>query len=48
MTRLLLVLFLLALTAGVVAAYKDPEQIARASDTISDLVRRTESSSRAV
>jgi aspartyl protease family protein len=47
-TRLLLVLFLLALTAGVVAAYKDPEQIARASDRISDLVRRTESSSRAV
>ena len=48
MTRLLLVLFLLALTAGVVAAYKDPEQIARASDRISDLVRRTESPSRAV
>ena len=48
MTRLLLVLFLLALTAGVVAAYKDPEQVARASDRISDLVRRTESSSRAV
>jgi aspartyl protease family protein len=48
MTRLLLVLFLLALTAGVVAAYKDPEQIARASDRISDLVRRKESPSRAV
>ena len=48
MTRLLLVLFLLALTAGVVAAYKDPERVARASDRISDLVRRTESPSRAV
>ena len=48
MTRLLLVLFLLALTAGVVAAYKDPEQIARASDRISDLVRGKESPSRAV
>ena len=48
MTRLLLVLFLLALTAGVVAAYKDPEQVARASDRISDLVRRAESPSRAV
>jgi aspartyl protease family protein len=42
------VLFLLAVTAGVVAAYKDPEKLARASDTVSDLVRRTEPPSRAV
>ena len=48
MTRLLLVLFLLTLTAGVVCAYKDPETVARASDKISELVRRTETPSRAV
>ena len=48
MTRLLLVLFLLTLTAGVVCAYKDPEQLARAGNTVADLVRRTESPSRAV
>jgi aspartyl protease family protein len=47
-TRLLLVLFLLTLTAGVVCAYKDPEQVARAGNTIADLVRRSESPSRAV
>jgi aspartyl protease family protein len=47
-TRLVLVLFLLTLTAGVVAAYKDPEKVARASDTISDLVRRSEAPSRTV
>jgi aspartyl protease family protein len=40
MTRLLLVLFLLAITAGAVAAYRDPEEVARASDRISDLLRR--------
>src|SRR5215475_6359206 len=40
MTRLLLVLFLLIVTASAVVAYRDPEQVARASDTISDLVRR--------
>src|ERR1700741_877527 len=40
MTRLLLVLFLLAVTAGAVAAYRDPEEVARASDRISDLLRR--------
>jgi aspartyl protease family protein len=48
LTRLLLVLFLLALTAGLVAAYKDPEKVARASDTISDLARRAEAPSRTV
>jgi aspartyl protease family protein len=40
MSRLLLVLLLLAVTAGVVVAYRDPEQMARASDTVSDLLRQ--------
>jgi aspartyl protease family protein len=40
MTRLLLVLFLLVATAGAVIAYRDPEQLARASDTISDMLRK--------
>jgi aspartyl protease family protein len=40
---------LLAATAGAVVAYKDPEQVARASDTVSDLLRkRTISAARAV
>jgi aspartyl protease family protein len=39
-TRFLLVLFLMAVTAGVVTAYRDPEQAARASDTISELLRK--------
>ena len=40
MSRLLLALIVLAATVGVVVAYKDPEQIARASDSVSDLLRR--------
>jgi aspartyl protease family protein len=40
MSRLLLVLLLLAATAGAVVAYRDPEQVARASDSVSDLLRR--------
>jgi clan AA aspartic protease (TIGR02281 family) len=40
MTRLLLVLFLLVATAGAVIAYRDPERLARASDTISDMLRQ--------
>ena len=40
MTRLLLVLFLLAATASAVVAYRDPEQLARASDTVSDMLRK--------
>ena len=49
MSRVVLVLAMLGLTAGAVVAYKDPEQVARASDTISELMReRTISSSRAV
>jgi aspartyl protease family protein len=39
-SRFLLVILVLAATAGAVVAYKDPEQIARASDTISELLRR--------
>ena len=49
MNRVLIVLFVLAATAGAVLAYKDPEQIARASDTVSDLLRkRAASPTRAV
>lgn len=49
MSRFLLVLLMLAATAGAVVAYKDPEKIARASDTVSDMLRkRTTSSTRAV
>jgi len=44
MTRLLLVLFLLAATATAVVGYRDPERMARASDTISDLLRHRTSS----
>jgi aspartyl protease family protein len=40
MTRLLLVLFLLLATASAVIAYRDPEQLARASDTVSDMLRK--------
>jgi aspartyl protease family protein len=40
MSRLLLVLLLLAATAGVLVAYGDPERLARASDTVSDLLRQ--------
>ncbi len=39
MSRLLLVLILLVATAGAVVAYRDPEQAARASDKVSDLLR---------
>lgn len=40
MTRFLLVLFLLVATASAVIAYRDPEQLARASDTVSDMLRK--------
>ena len=49
MSRTLLFLILLALAAVAVVAYKDPEQVARASDTISEVMReRSLSTSRAV
>jgi aspartyl protease family protein len=48
-SRILLVLVLLAATAGAVVAYKDPEQVARASDSVSDMLRgRARSQARAV
>ena len=40
MSRFLLVLLMLAATAGAVVAYGDPEQIARASDTVSHMLRK--------
>jgi aspartyl protease family protein len=40
MSRFLLVLLMLAVTAGAVVAYGDPEKIARASDTVSELLRK--------
>ncbi len=49
MSRFLLALLVLVAMAGAVTAYRDPEQIARASDTVSDLLRkRATSPSRAV
>jgi aspartyl protease family protein len=49
MSRLLLVLLLLTATAGAVVGYRDPEQVARASDTVSDFLRhRTSVKTRAV
>jgi clan AA aspartic protease (TIGR02281 family) len=39
-SRILLVLITLAATAGAVVAYGDPEQIARASDQVSQMLRR--------
>jgi aspartyl protease family protein len=38
-SRILLVLVMLAATAGAVVAYGDPERIARAGDTVSDLLK---------
>jgi aspartyl protease family protein len=40
MTRLLLVLFLVAATASTVIAYRDPEKVAQASDKVSALLRK--------
>ena len=49
MSRLLLTLILLTATASAVAAYKDPEQVARVSDNVSNLLRkRSFSQARAV
>jgi aspartyl protease family protein len=48
-SRLLLALIVLAATIGAVVAYGDPERIARASDSVSELLRkRTASPARAV
>ena len=40
MSRILLVVLVLIATAGAVVAYGDPDQIALASDTVSQLLRR--------
>ncbi len=49
MSRVLLVLILLAATAVAMVAYKDPERVARASDRLSEVMReRTIATSRAV
>lgn len=40
MSRILLVLIMLAATAGAVVAYGDPEQIARAGDQVSRMLRQ--------
>jgi aspartyl protease family protein len=48
MTRLLLVLFLLTATASAVIAWRDPERMARATDTVSDMLRHRELPGRAV
>jgi aspartyl protease family protein len=39
-SRVLLVILMLAATAGAVVAYGDPKQIARASDTVVELMRK--------
>ncbi len=49
MSRILLVVLVLAATAGAVVAYGDPDKIARAGDTVSHMLRkRAESPARAV
>jgi aspartyl protease family protein len=40
MSRILLVVFVLLATAGAVVAYGDPHQIARAKDSVSELLQR--------
>ena len=40
MSRVLLVMFVLAATAGAVLAYGDPRQIAKASTIVSDMLRK--------
>ena len=40
MSRLLLIVLVLAATAGAVVAYGDPDRIARAGDTVSELLRK--------
>jgi aspartyl protease family protein len=48
MNRALLVLLLMAVTVGTVVAYKDPETAARASDSVSAMLRKHMPSARAV
>jgi aspartyl protease family protein len=39
-SRILLALMVLSATVGAVVAYKDPEQVARAGETVSELLRK--------
>lgn len=39
MSRFILILIMLAVTATAVIAYRDPEQVARATDSLSDMLR---------
>jgi clan AA aspartic protease (TIGR02281 family) len=48
MSRVLLIIFMLAATAGAVVAYGDPEQMAHASDSISRMLRNRSLSTHAV
>ena len=48
MNRALLVLLLMAVTVGTVVAYKDPETAARASDSVSAMLRKHTAAARAV
>ena len=45
MSRILLVLMMLAATAGAVVAYGDPDQIARAGDKVSQMLRHRSTAS---
>jgi aspartyl protease family protein len=47
-SRFLLVLLVLAATAGAVAAYADPERVARAGDTVARLLHKRAAPGRAV
>jgi aspartyl protease family protein len=47
-SRILLVLLVLAATAGAVVAYGDPDRIARAGDTVSEMLHRRAAPARAV
>ena len=48
MSRLVLVILMMAAAAGAVLAYKDPEQLARATDSVSEMLRKRGSPGRAV
>lgn len=48
MSRLVLVILMMAAAASAVLAYKDPEQLARATDSVSEMLRKRGSPGRAV
>jgi aspartyl protease family protein len=47
-SRLVLVILMMAAAASAVLAYKDPEQLARATDSVSEMLRKRGSPGRAV